>query len=173
MGEQPGAFGEEGRGVRNEPDTHDIATDRAGTTSPASSSTPTRRRAASLLSITWSMAGGAPVAPPWYTIERWEPTSHTGAGSQGTAGGRARTIKADPGAGVPATSGVEPYSAAALDGWRRRGTNRRPEPVSDWVRRTDSGHAARRTAAASWSTESTGTDTDTIIPPSMKPISVC
>ena len=64
-------------------------------------------------------------------------------------------IKADPGAGVPATSGVESYSAAALDGWQRRGTNRRPAPVSERVRRTDSDHAERRTAAASWITEPT------------------
>ena len=64
-------------------------------------------------------------------------------------------IKADPGAGVPATSGVESYSAATLDGWRRRGTNRRPAPVSELVRRTASDHAERRTASASWITEPT------------------
>ena len=64
MEEQPGPFGEEGRGDRNEPDAHDIGTNLAGTTSPASSSTPTRCGAVSLLSITWSMAGGAPVVPP-------------------------------------------------------------------------------------------------------------
>jgi hypothetical protein len=29
--------------------------------------------------------------PAWSTIERWEPPSHTGASSHGTAGGRART----------------------------------------------------------------------------------
>ena len=94
-----GPFGEGGGGAQNEPVAHDIATNRAGTTSPASSSTPTRCWATSLSTITWSMAGGAPVAPPWYTIERWEPTSHTGAGSQGTAGGRARTSRPNP---VPA-----------------------------------------------------------------------
>jgi hypothetical protein len=64
MGEQPGPLGQKGRGARNEPVAHDIAANRAGTTSPASSSTPTRCRAVSLLSITWSMAGGAPFAPP-------------------------------------------------------------------------------------------------------------
>jgi hypothetical protein len=64
MGEQPGPLGQKGRGARNEPVAHDIAANRAGTTSPASSSTPTRCRAVSLLSITWSMAGGAPCVPP-------------------------------------------------------------------------------------------------------------
>jgi hypothetical protein len=64
MEEQPGPFGEKGRGARSEPVTHDTAANRAGTTSPASSSTPTRCRAVSLLSITWSMAGGAPFVPP-------------------------------------------------------------------------------------------------------------
>jgi len=64
MEEQPGPFGEKGRGARSEPVTHDTAANRAGTTSPASSSTPTRCGAVSLLSITWSMAGGAPFAPP-------------------------------------------------------------------------------------------------------------
>jgi hypothetical protein len=58
-------------------------------------------------------------------------------------------IEAGPGAGVPATAGVEPYSGAALDGWRRRDTNRRPEPGSEGSCRTDSDHAERRTAAAS------------------------
>ncbi len=29
--------------------------------------------------------------PTWSTIERWEPPFHAGAGSHGTAGGRART----------------------------------------------------------------------------------
>jgi hypothetical protein len=62
--EQPGPFGEGGGGARSEPVAHDIATNRAGTTSPASSSTPTRCWAVSLLSITWSMAGGAPFVPP-------------------------------------------------------------------------------------------------------------
>jgi hypothetical protein len=62
--EQPGPFGEGGGGAQNEPVAHDIATNRAGTTSPASLSTPTRCRAVSLLSITWSMAGGAPFVPP-------------------------------------------------------------------------------------------------------------
>ena len=57
-------FGEEGGGARSEPVVHDIAANRARTTSPASSSTPTRCRAVSLLSITWSMAGGAPFVPP-------------------------------------------------------------------------------------------------------------
>ena len=64
MEEQPGPFGEEGRGARNEPVAHDIAANRAGTTSPASSSTPTRCRAVSLSMITRSMAGGAPFVPP-------------------------------------------------------------------------------------------------------------
>jgi len=99
--------------------------------------------------------GWGAFCPAWSTIERWEPTSHTGAGSQGTAGGRARIIKADPGASVPATSGVESYSAAALDGWRRRGTNRRPDPVSEKDRRTASDHAEGRTVAASRITEPT------------------
>lgn len=61
--EQPGSFGEEGRGARNEPVAHDIGFNPARTASPPSSSTPTRCRTVSLLSVTWSMAGGAPVAP--------------------------------------------------------------------------------------------------------------
>ena len=36
-------------------------------------------------------------------------------------------IKAEPGAGLPATSGGEPYSAATIDGWRRCETSRRVE----------------------------------------------
>ena len=95
MEEQPAPFGEEGRGARREPVAPDIAANRAGTTSPASSSTPTRCRAVSFSTITWSMAGGAP-CPAWSTIERWEPPLHAGAGSQGTAGGRERTLRPTP-----------------------------------------------------------------------------
>jgi len=82
-------------------------------------------------------------------------------------------IEADPGASVPAASGVEPYSGAALDGRRRRDTNRRPELVSERVRRTDVDHAERRTAAAPWITESTWSITNTTIPASTRPRSVC
>jgi hypothetical protein len=81
---------------------------------------------------------------------------------------------ADPGTGVPATSGVEPYSGAPLDGGRRRDqTNRRPEPVDNVRDRTDADHAERRTASAASITQSTRTNTNTIIPTSTKPSSVC
>jgi hypothetical protein len=55
---------------------------------------------------------------------------------------------------VPATSGVEPYSAAALDGWRWCETNRRPEPDNEAGHRTDSDRAERRTASAPWISKS-------------------
>jgi hypothetical protein len=43
--------------------------------------------------------------------------------------GPSEDIKADPGAGVPAISGSEPYSAATIDGKRRRDTSRAPNGV--------------------------------------------
>jgi len=64
-------------------------------------------------------------------------------------------IEADPGTGVPATSGVKPYSAAALDGGRWSGTNRHPEPVNEAGQRTNSDLAERRTASAPANTKST------------------
>ena len=60
-------------------------------------------------------------------------------------------IKADPGAGVPATSGVEPYSAAALDGGRWCDTNRRIEGTLKPGWGTGPHHAERRTASV-WPT---------------------
>jgi hypothetical protein len=46
------------------------------------------------------MAGGAFVAPPFPVIDNLHAISRTVGGSQSTATGRARIIKADPGAGV-------------------------------------------------------------------------
>ena len=46
----------------------------------------------------------------------YAPIAHTVASGQGAANGRARIIKADPGAGGPAISGGEPYSGATIDG---------------------------------------------------------
>jgi hypothetical protein len=65
------------------------------------------------------MAGGAHVAPPGPVINRLRAISRTVIGGQWTAKGRASIIKADPGAGVPAISGGEPYSTATVDGRRR------------------------------------------------------
>jgi hypothetical protein len=62
------------------------------------------------------MAGGALAAPPFPVIVRIRAISRTGGGRQWTAMGRARIIKADPGAGVPAIPGGEPYSAATIFG---------------------------------------------------------
>jgi hypothetical protein len=125
MEEQPGPFGEEGRGDRNEPDAHDIGTNRAGTTSPASSSTPTRCRACRCCRSSGRWRVGRLLSRLVHHRALGADLPHRC--RQSRDGRRpSEDIKADPGAGVPATSGVESCSAAALDGWRRRGTNRRP-----------------------------------------------
>jgi hypothetical protein len=69
--------------------------------------------------------------------------------SQRSRSGRrsSEDIKADPGAGVPATSGVEPYSAAALDGGRWCETNRRIEGTLKPGWGTGPLHTERRTAS--------------------------
>jgi hypothetical protein len=101
-----------------------LGADRAEATSSASSSTTTRCSAAQSFMVIWLMAGGAPLAPPG-------PPSKTGSRPptpEPAVKGRPKAerghFKADPGAGVPVTSGVEPYSAAALDGGRWRDTHR-------------------------------------------------
>jgi len=132
---QPGPFGEGGRGARNEPVAHDIATDRAGTTSPASSSTPTLCCSTSLSTITWSMAGGAPFAPPGPPSSAGSRPSHTGAGSQGTAGGRARTSRP-----TPAPACRRPPGSSRIP--------QRPLTAGDGVTPTDDlTRSAKRTAA--------------------------
>ena len=93
--------------------------------------------------------GWGAFCPAWSTIERWEPTLPHRCRQSRDGRRPSEDITADPGAGVPATTGVEPYSAAALDGGRWRDTNRRPDPVSEKDRRTASDHAERRTASAS------------------------
>ncbi len=130
--EQPRPFGEEGRGARSKPVAHDIAANRAGTTSPASSSTPTRCRAVSLLSITWSMAGGAPFVPP---------------GPPSSAGSRPPTP-------VPAVKG-RPEAEQGHQGRPRRrrppGSSRipqRPLTAGDGVAPTDDPHRSANRSAA-------------------------
>ena len=60
-------------------------------------------------------------------------------------------IKADPGAGVPATSGGEPYSGVVLEGWRRCDTGREMERDQKPGCRTGPLHTERRTASV-WPT---------------------
>ena len=68
--------------------------------------------------------GWGALRPAWSDINRmcadW-PHRH-----QRSKGGRrpSEDIKADPGAGVPAISGGEPYSAVTFDGWSRCDTSR-------------------------------------------------
>ena len=73
--------------------------------------------------------------------------------SQRSRSGRrsSEDIKADLGAGVPATSGVEPYSAAALDGGRWCDAGRRIEGTLKPGWGTGPHHAERRTASV-WPT---------------------
>ena len=81
------------------------------------------RRGAIASPAWWLMAGGALVAPPGPVINRLRAISRTVISGQWTAKGRARIIKADPGAGVPAISGGEPYSTATVECRRRCDTN--------------------------------------------------
>ena len=134
MEEQPGSFGEEGTGARSQPVVHDIAANRAGPPRPR----PRRhqRGAGPVVVVDHLVDGGwGAFCPAWSTIERWEPTSHTGAGSQGTAGGRARTSRP-----TPAPACRRPPGSSRIP--------QRPLTAGDGVAPTDDlNRSANRTAA--------------------------
>jgi len=122
--------------------------------------------------VTWSMAGGAPLAPP-------DPSSSAGSRTptpEPAVKGRPAAERGHRGRPRHRRAGDLRGRAVFRSGaWRLATAWNRPTARTghEACCRTDSDYGERRTASAACITQSTWTSTNTIIPTSTKPSSVC